>query len=1030
MDQKLCLFVCNSLVPEISHLIQTGDFPDVDVKSYPAICTGSHLTNERISEIIGKELSSYSKVIFFASSCLSKNIEKTISSPHIQTIRLEQCFEIFLNKESIYYFIKQGNYLLSNGWLRNYKHRQNEWGFEPETAKAFFGESMKKIIWLNTSLPGDFQPNIEAISEYMGLPYEVFPIGLSHCSNFLNSLISEWRAETGRKMLNERMAKITREVADYSIIYNQLKSLVNYTDEISIVREISQLIEILFAPQRICYHQYNNNDTVQITCHKSPVEAIDFNPDNSFTIDIEHRGEMLGRFEIVSIKFPSFLPGYIRMGNVFSQIAGLSISNARKYAEIEQAHKELALSEERFKDIMHQSPSVIELYDLDGFQIQVNKAYEELWGFPASHTVNRFNIFKSKEVKRVGLFDYVKRAYAGEPVLVPEYLFNPTGATEARGKGRERWLSTRIYPLKDLNGKVKNITLTHEDVTEKKITELKLSENIKQFKNLSSSGTELLNLPGLHDIYEYLTTAFHQQYPNAVILFNTIDETESNSTIIYIKGITDTLLDKTLKLTGFDFSAKKFTLTPFHAKLFKSGKLHHFTGGLAQFVGNEFPVFAAKAIERLLGISNIYTIGINKGDRLFATIHFFALKNSSITDGDYIESFIKQAGIVIERKLLEESLKQSEEKYRLIAENTSDVIWTLSIDTLKFTYISPSVIQLTGFTVEEAVSQTVFDALEPKSAQFVMSELPRRIAEFYNGNFSHQTSTNEMQQRCKDGSLIWVEFTTMFKVTDGRIVEILGITRNINERKRAELEIHEKNKELVHLNAEKDKLFSVIAHDLRNPFSSILGLTDVMISESEELTSSQFREYATSLKKTTLASYNLLENLLDWSRLQRGLFIPNPTSISLDRLVDEEINQLSEFALKKQIEIEKRISGKMMVDVDVKMIGSVIRNLLSNAIKFTHRGGKVTVVATKSKEIITLKISDNGIGIQPNILSKLFQIDSEKGKPGTEGEQSSGLGLLLCKEFVEKNGGEIWAESVEGEGSIFGLTLNANKKTT
>jgi signal transduction histidine kinase len=197
-----------------------------------------------------------------------------------------------------------------------------------------------------------------------------------------------------------------------------------------------------------------------------------------------------------------------------------------------------------------------------------------------------------------------------------------------------------------------------------------------------------------------------------------------------------------------------------------------------------------------------------------------------------------------------------------------------------------------------------------------------------------------------------------------------------------------------------------------------------MVDESETLTKDQFVEYATSLKKTTLTSYNLLENLLDWSRLQRGLFIPEPTIVSLNRLAEEAINHLSELALKKQIEIVKNIPGNLFVEVDERMIGSVLRNLITNAIKFTHIGGKVTVEAIKSKTEIILKISDNGIGMSPLILSKLFKIDSEKGKPGTEGELSSGLGLLLCKEFVEKNGGKIWAESIEGKGSSFYFTLS------
>jgi PAS domain S-box-containing protein len=156
--------------------------------------------------------------------------------------------------------------------------------------------------------------------------------------------------------------------------------------------------------------------------------------------------------------------------------------------EIEEALKE---SEERFKLMMHQSPSVIELYDLDGLQIEVNKAYEDLWGFPASHTVNKFNVLKSKEVEDTGLMAYVKDAYAGKAVRIPEYKFDSTGETEAKGAGRLRWLSTRIYPLKDRAGNVKNIVITHEDISDIKFAEeerFNLTEQLRHSQKIESIG--------------------------------------------------------------------------------------------------------------------------------------------------------------------------------------------------------------------------------------------------------------------------------------------------------------------------------------------------------------------------------------------------------------------------------------------------------------------------------------------------------------------------------------------------------------
>ncbi len=164
---------------------------------------------------------------------------------------------------------------------------------------------------------------------------------------------------------------------------------------------------------------------------------------------------------------------------------------ARDISKRVSAEEALKESEERFKLMMHQSPSVIELYDLDGLQIAVNKAYEDLWGFPSSKTVGKFNVLKSKEVEDTGLMVYVKDAYAGKIVKVPEYKFNPTGETEAKGAGRVRWLSTRIYPLKDMSGNVKNIVITHEDISDSKFAEeerVKLKEKLSHSQKVESIG--------------------------------------------------------------------------------------------------------------------------------------------------------------------------------------------------------------------------------------------------------------------------------------------------------------------------------------------------------------------------------------------------------------------------------------------------------------------------------------------------------------------------------------------------------------
>ncbi|MBA4323333.1 MAG: hypothetical protein C0408_11005, partial [Odoribacter sp.] len=243
-----------------------------------------------------------------------------------------------------------------------------------------------------------------------------------------------------------------------------------------------------------------------------------------------------------------------------------------------------------------------------------------------------------------------------------------------------------------------------------------------------------------------------------------------------------------------------------------------------------------------------------------------------------------------------------------------------------------------------------------------------------------------------------------------------------------EEEIKLKNELLQVINAEKDKFFSIIAHDLRGPMSAFVAATQILTEEIQNMTLEEIRDITISLKTDASNIYRLLENLLEWSRLKRGVMEFRPVCLSLNKTISAGIDVVSVAARNKEIEIDISVPESIVVTADHHMLETIIRNLVSNAVKFTPAGGKVSVSAFPAAEnAIEIKISDTGIGMPPELKSRLFMLNEMTSRKGTEGEASSGLGLLLCKEFIEKHEGKIWVESIAGKGSTFRFTIPASR---
>ncbi len=240
-------------------------------------------------------------------------------------------------------------------------------------------------------------------------------------------------------------------------------------------------------------------------------------------------------------------------------------------------------------------------------------------------------------------------------------------------------------------------------------------------------------------------------------------------------------------------------------------------------------------------------------------------------------------------------------------------------------------------------------------------------------------------------------------------------------------ELRENRKKLEEANATKDKFFSIIAHDLRSPFNTLLGFTEYLEKEFYTISSEKSFDMIKQIKKTARGTYFLLENLLEWSRSQTGKMPPKPITINLRDIITDCVGMAQTSANKKHISLRAEISDKLPAYIDENMIRTVIRNLISNAIKFTPHGGEILVGVADGLKYYRVYVQDNGVGIKNSVQKTLFNVDSHCSTMGTDREKGTGLGLILCKEFVEKNGGTIEVESELNMGTRFLFTVKKDE---
>ncbi len=423
----------------------------------------------------------------------------------------------------------------------------------------------------------------------------------------------------------------------------------------------------------------------------------------------------------------------------------------------------------------------------------------------------------------------------------------------------------------------------------------------------------------------------------------------------------------------------------------------------------------------------------------------------------YLGYFLFLAGIIISsiiiitlvkniagRKKAEKILKESEERFKEIYENSTVGIYRTTPDG-KVIMANPAFIKILGYDTFEDLSRLNFE-IECISAEFDRKKFKALLE-----NESIVRDYNYPWKR-RDGTIVYLkENAKVFRNNDGSVSYYEGIVEDVTERKKAEdarlryieelkqskevieksaqelkelnMKLYSSEEKLKALNKSKDKFFSLISHDLRSPLNSVLGFTEILAENLDELNSSEIKSFAENIHSLLKNLYKLIENLLQWSSLQTGRFEFNPFNLNINRLCLEIFDMIGGNAAKKKISLVNLIPPDLIVFADEFMVYSVLQNLISNAIKYTNPGGKIIVKAVSDDKYSTIVVQDNGVGISEKELSNLFNIESTYSKIGTNGESGTGLGLILCKELIELNKGNIRVESKIGRGSDFIFTL-------
>ena len=368
------------------------------------------------------------------------------------------------------------------------------------------------------------------------------------------------------------------------------------------------------------------------------------------------------------------------------------------------------------------------------------------------------------------------------------------------------------------------------------------------------------------------------------------------------------------------------------------------------------------------------------------------------------------------------------EKLSVVARETDNVVIILDKDG-NFEWVNHSFTKIYGKTLEEFVKEKGKNILESSFNPHI-NEIVEKCRK------NKETVRYQSEEKLNNGKTVWMQSTLTPILDDEKnIIRFVGVDSDITAIEKAQElisrqkeEIEDQRDKLEEINRTKDKFFSIIAHDLKNPFHSILGFTDLLAKNYSEIEDDNKLEYIGLIHESSQYAFDLLENLLHWSRSQTGSITFSPSKIDISGIIEDNRHMLNASLKKKGLSFSNKIPEGIIVHADKNMVNTVVRNLVNNAIKFTREGGSIRISHEMVDRYIAIHVTDTGVGMEEEVMDKLFNLENFYTSAGTAGETGTGLGLIVCKEFVKKHSGEISVKSRPGEGSTITFTLPADQK--